>query len=121
MTSTRSFGRIKPPAPDSVVIGIDTARMPGATVAAMNPAESECTILVFVSGSPGSMGVRATVPFTIRSGFGFASCVKNVESTEDFGHGCQRTRSGVTGRPGSILVLATSTPTEATGPGSALL
>ena len=87
-----------------------------ATVAAMNPAESECTILVFVSGSPDNIGVRATVPFTTWSGFGFASCVKNVESTESFGQGCHRTKSGVTGRPGSILLEATRTPTDATAP-----
>jgi len=40
MTSTRSLGRMKPPAPVSVAIGIDTARMPGVSRAAMKPAAS---------------------------------------------------------------------------------
>ena len=45
-TSTRSFGRMKPPAPDSTLMPIDTARMPGDSWAAMKPALSACTILV---------------------------------------------------------------------------
>src|SRR4051794_28798063 len=97
MTSTRSFGRMNPPAPDSVVIGIETARIPGLTVAAIKPAESECTILVLLNGSPARIGARATVPFTMRSGLGFASCVKKLESTDAFDQGCQRTMSGVRG------------------------
>ena len=65
ITSTRSFGRMNPPAPDSVEIPIDTARMPGVSLADMKPAASACTILVLVSGSPATIGARATVPATI--------------------------------------------------------
>jgi hypothetical protein len=36
---------MNPPAPDSVEIPIETARMPGVTIAAMKPALSACTIL----------------------------------------------------------------------------
>jgi hypothetical protein len=40
-TSTRSFGRMKPPAPVSAEIATDTARMPRDTLADMKPALSE--------------------------------------------------------------------------------
>src|SRR5205807_5622918 len=69
---------------------------------------------MFVNGSPERIDARATVPFTIWSEFGLASCVRKVESTDDFGQFCQRTISGITGLPGSMLLEATSTPTVET-------
>src|ERR1700741_4394678 len=42
-TSTRSFGRMKPPAPVSGAISVETARMPDGRIAAMKPEPSALT------------------------------------------------------------------------------
>ena len=60
MTSTRSFGRMKPPAPVSGEISVETARMPDGRIAAMKPAEPLALIsLASRIGSPAANGARA--------------------------------------------------------------
>jgi len=74
-------------------------------------------IFVLVSGSPETSGARATVPVTTWSALALASAVMKVESTEDFGQACQRTRLPVTAVPGWISLAATRTSVVATGGG----
>ena len=50
--STRSLGRMKPPAPESTLMVIERARMPGCSCAAMKPAASPCTMEVLAMGWP---------------------------------------------------------------------
>src|SRR6201984_2874347 len=51
-TSTRSFGRMKPPAPVSGAISVETARMPDGRIAAMKPEPSALTSFWSRIGSP---------------------------------------------------------------------
>ena len=63
ITSTRSFGRMKPPAPVSGEISVDTARMPDGRIAAMKPAAPFALIsLASRIGSPAVNGARVIAP-----------------------------------------------------------
>src|ERR1700716_4228102 len=59
MTSTRSFGRIKPPAPVSGEISVETARMPLGRMAAMKPEPLALTSFGSRIGSPAMNRARA--------------------------------------------------------------
>src|ERR1700761_8517705 len=61
-TSTRSLGRIKPPAPVSAEISVDTARDPLGRIAAMKPEPSGFTSFDSRIGSPATKGARAIDP-----------------------------------------------------------
>src|ERR1700682_1519043 len=62
ITSTRSLGRMKPPAPVSGEISVETARMPEGRIAAMKP--DPLALISFGSriGSPAMNGARAIEP-----------------------------------------------------------
>src|SRR5258708_31304682 len=62
MTSTRSLGRIKPPAPVSGEISVETARMPAGRIAAMKPEPLALTSVGWRIGSPAMNGARAIEP-----------------------------------------------------------
>src|ERR1700721_962725 len=62
MTSTRSFGRMKPPAPVSGEISVDIARIPGGRIAAMKPDPLDLISLGSRIGSPAMNGERAIEP-----------------------------------------------------------
>ena len=62
MTSTRSLGRMKPPAPVSGEISVETARMPVGRIAAMKPEPSAFTSFGSRIGSPAMKGARAIEP-----------------------------------------------------------
>src|SRR4051794_39486244 len=62
MTSTRSLGRIKPPAPVSGDISVEMARMPTGRIAAMKPEPLAWTSLGSRIGSPAINGARAIQP-----------------------------------------------------------
>src|SRR3954452_13453184 len=62
MTSTRSLGRINPPAPVSGEISVEMARMPAGRIAAMKPDPLALTSLGSRIGSPAMNGARAIEP-----------------------------------------------------------
>ena len=62
ITSTRSFGRMKPPAPVSGEISVETARMPLSSTAAMKPEPLALISLASRIGSPATNGARAIAP-----------------------------------------------------------
>src|ERR1700712_3325652 len=62
MTSTRSFGRINPPAPVSGETSVETARMPVGRIAAMKPDPFALTSFGSRIGSPAINGERAIEP-----------------------------------------------------------
>ena len=64
MTSTRSLGRMKPPAPVSAEISVEIARMPVGRIAAMKPEPLALTSLASRIGSPAIKGARAIEPAT---------------------------------------------------------
>ena len=87
ITSTRSFGRIKPPAPVSGEISVEIARMPDGRIAAMKPRAVGLDQLLSRTGSPATNGVRAIEPAScwIASGaslwrmkFGLAAAVGQI-------------------------------------------
>ena len=61
-TSTRSLGRMKPPAPVSGEISVEIARMPVGRIAAMKPEPSALTSFGSRIGSPAMKGERAIEP-----------------------------------------------------------
>ena len=62
ITSTRSLGRMKPPAPVSGEISVETARMPVGRIAAMKPDPLALTSFGSRIGSPAINGARAIEP-----------------------------------------------------------
>ena len=62
MTSTRSLGRMKPPAPVSGEISVEIARMPVGRIAAMKPEPLALTSFCSRIGSPAMNGERAIEP-----------------------------------------------------------
>ena len=62
ITSTRSFGRMKPPAPVSGEISVEMARMPVGRIAAMKPEPLALTSFGSRIGSPAMNGARAIEP-----------------------------------------------------------
>src|SRR5215203_991973 len=76
MTSTRSLGRIKPPAPVSGEISVETARMPDGRIAAMKPAAPLARIsLASRIGSPALNGARVMAPPSSSMAFGLSFLV----------------------------------------------
>src|SRR6266478_2044956 len=64
ITSTRSLGRMKPPAPVSGEISVEMARMPVGRIAAMKPDPLALTSFGSRIGSPARNGARAIEPET---------------------------------------------------------
>src|ERR1700712_1950289 len=62
MTSTRSFGKMKPPAAVSGEISVEMARMPVGRIAAMKPDPLALTSFGSRMGSPAINGDRAIDP-----------------------------------------------------------
>ena len=79
---------------------METARMPGVSIAAMKPAASAWTIAVLTTGWPARMGLRTTVPFIASAALASPLWVMKLESTAPAGHFSQRTCSGCTAWPG---------------------
>ncbi len=99
---------------------IETARIPGISMAERKPPASACTILVAVKGSPRISGARTTAPRTILEISGAVSWVMKLESTDVLGHSCQRTEAVVSWAPGVRSPAATSTSLMTIrGPGAA--
>src|SRR5580704_5365913 len=111
ITSTRSFGRMKPPAPVSGDTSVDTARAPLGRIAAMKPEPVLLTSFCSRIGSPAMTGSRAIEPAiwvgaSGRSGF----LMKLLLAVAD-GQVCQAMSSGLTVWPRPMSDLATSTST----------
>src|SRR5207249_11788336 len=70
MTSTRSLGRMKPPAPVSGEISVEIARMPVGRIAAKEPEPLALTSSGARIGAPATNGARSREP---------ASCVVEAE------------------------------------------
>ena len=107
ITSTKSFGRMKPPAPVSAEISVAAARIPAGKIADMNPEPSALTSFCSRIGSPTTKGERATEPFNSSIAFGRAARLMKSGPAAFTGHGCQERFSGVTERPTAMSVLAT--------------
>ena len=73
ITSTRSFGRMKPPAPVSGEISVEMARKPVGRIAAMKPEPSALTSFCSRIGSPAMNGERAIEPVTSLMASAFAA------------------------------------------------
>src|SRR5437868_4262094 len=109
---------MKPPAAESAVTGMATARMPGVTVAARKPAESVCTVFASVTGSPGTRGERTTTRAIAFAISGCASLVMKLLAIDDFGHASQRTEAASSAWPGGTSLAATRTSVVIAGGGS---
>ena len=82
---------MKPPAPESALMVIETARMPGLSIAAMKPAASPCTMAVLVMGWPGDQRHAHHRAFHRVVDARPDVMGDEVESTDAAGHFCQRT------------------------------
>src|ERR1700678_310076 len=120
MTSTRSFGRMKPPAPVSGEISVDMARIPCGRIAAMKP--DPLALISFGSriGSPAIKGERA-----IEAVISLMALERSLRRMKELlavaaGHVCHDISLGVTVWPRLMSDLATRTSTVcncATGSG----
>ena len=117
-TSTRSLGRIKPPALVSAVTGTPIARMPGVRVAAKKPTAPDRTMLASVIGWPVTNGERTTTPLTTLPRSGSVCLMMNAVDTALFGHASQRTKPASSACPGVMSLEATSTSTVIAGGGA---
>src|ERR1700737_5342554 len=70
MTSTRSLGRMKPPAPVSGEISVEMARMPAGRIAAMKPEPLALTSFGSRIGSPAVKGGRGNEAPALFGGLG---------------------------------------------------
>ena len=86
-TSTRSFGRMKPPAPVSAEISVDTARMPVGRMAAMKPEPLALTSFCSRIGSPAMNGARAIEPTISLDGLGPVLLANEAAARTGFGPG----------------------------------
>ncbi len=77
MTSTKSLGRMKPPADVSADIAVATARMPEGRIDDMKLCPSPIS-LERRSGSPVNIATRATEPFSFSSASGSAARVMKL-------------------------------------------
>ena len=78
MTSTRSFGRMKPPAPVSGEICVETARMPVGRIAAMKPEPFAFTSFASRIGSPATKGARTIMPERFSKRFGLIGLADEI-------------------------------------------
>ena len=100
---------MNPPAVCSAEMEIDTARLPGVSVADMKLAWLARTTLASVMGSPANSGARTTALSTALFMSGCTSRVTKAGASADFGQACQRTSLTVSGRPASTSLAATRT------------
>src|ERR1700732_1836443 len=110
-TSTRSLGRMKPPAPVSGEISVETARMPVGRIAALKP--DPLALIVFGSriGSPAIKGERAIEPAIWVVASGRSLRRMKVLLVDAAGQLCHCISLGVTVWPRPMSDLATSTST----------
>ena len=113
-TSTRSFGRMKPPAPVSGEISVETARMPAGRIAAMKPEPSALTSFCSRIGSPAMNGARAIMPVTSASPFDRSLRWMKLELVVAAGQLCHCRCSGFSDWPRLMSDLATRTSTVST-------
>ncbi|MBA7640734.1 hypothetical protein ES703_48405 [subsurface metagenome] len=122
-TSTRSLGRMKPPAPVSGEISVETARMPVGRIAAMKPEPSAFTSFGSRIGSPAIKGARAIMPLIWLVASGRSERLMKLPLALAVGQVCHCRSSGLTVWPSPISFLATRTSTVgscATGAGAGL-
>src|SRR5450631_2832116 len=96
ITSTRSFGRMKPPAPVSGEISVEMARIPAGRIAAMKPDPLALTSFGSRIGSPAINGARAIEPVTSLVASGRSLRRMKLLLADDDGQLCHCRSSGVT-------------------------
>ena len=111
MTSTRSLGRMKPPAPVSGEISVEMARMPVGRIAAMKPEPLALTSFGSRIGSPAMKGERAIEPAIWVVASGRSLRRMKVLLALAAGQVCHCMSSGVTVWPRPMSALATRTST----------
>ena len=111
ITSTRSFGRMKPPAPVSGEISVEMARMPVGRIAAMKPDPSALTSFCSRIGSPAMNGARAIEPATWVVASGRSPRRMKLLLAVAAGQVCHCRSSGLTDWPRPMSDLATRTST----------
>ena len=124
ITSTRSFGRMKPPAPVSGEISVEMARMPVGRIAAMKPEPSALTSFCSRIGSPAMNGARAIEPVISRIASARWPRLMKLLLALAAGQVCHCRSSGLTDWPRPMSALATRTSTVgscATGVGGGRL
>ena len=106
MTSTRSLGRMKPPAPVSGDISVEIARMPVGRMAAMKPEPLALTSFCSRIGSPAMKGARAIEPaISLMASALLARLTRLLLA--DAGQVCHCRSSGLTGWPSPMSDFAT--------------
>src|SRR6202171_4973782 len=111
MTSTRSFGRIKPPAAVSGEISVEMARMPVGRIAAMKPEPLALTSFGSRLGSPAIHGARAIEPALWVVASGRSLRRMKLLLAVAAGHVCHWRASAVTVWPRPMSDFATRTST----------
>src|SRR5467141_3361374 len=111
MTSTRSLGRIKPPAPVSGEISVEMARMPLGRIAAMKPDPLALTSFGSRIGSPARNGARAIEPETSLVASGRSLRRIKLLLAVAAGHVCHWRFSEATDWPRPMSDFATRTST----------
>ncbi len=110
MTSTRSLGSTKPPAPVETEISVATARFPaGRSDDMMRVLES--TTFSGRTGSPSNRGNRTTAPVSSVIALGFLASVMKLSTTLPCGQGVQRTELSFRRLPTGKLTEETRTLT----------
>ena len=107
ITSTRSFGRMKPPAPVSGEIWVEMARMPDGRIAAMKPEPLAFTSFASRIGSPATKGARTIMPLRFSTAFGRSVLRMKLPLAVVAGQACQKTSAGVTTWPREMSDFAT--------------
>ena len=106
MTSTRSFGRMKPPAPVSGEISVEIARMPVGRIAAMKPEPLALTSFCSRIGSPAMKGERAIEPAISLMASALLARLTRLPAAEA-GQACHCRSSGLTDWPSPMSDFAT--------------
>ena len=106
ITSTRSLGRMKPPAPVSGEISVEMARMPVGRIAAMKPEPLALTSFCSRIGSPAMNGERAIEPITLFMLSSLSRRIKLLLAVEA-GQVCHCRSSALTDWPRPMSDLAT--------------
>src|SRR5882757_2266369 len=111
MTSTRSLGSMKPPAPVSGEISVEMARMPVGKIAAMKPDPLALTSFGSRIGSPARNGARAIEPETSLVASGRSLRRIKLLLAVAAGHVCHWIFSAETDWPRPMSDFATRTST----------
>ena len=107
ITSTWSFGRMKPPAPVSGEISVEMARMPAGRIAAMKPEPLALMSLASRIGSPATNGVRAIEPANCWTASGLSLLRMKFGPAAAVGQVCHLMSAGATTWPMPISAEAT--------------